>query len=248
MFARRPGARFNRGRVGGAVGVFNPASLALTAWWRGSYGGSPWVGTASAGASGSRNLTEAINPPAVGTAVNGFTPAAADGSNDILQNGTAIGTFLPTAAYFYWVLFYVDTINASSNAALASAFNNEALFSDSGGFIGCSLLTTGTKLQVWNFDTTGKGNEHSISTGAWTLVCARYDGVNIRSRVNSGSILSAASGAYDDGTAGLLVFRNFGVRFANSRILDLGMMASAETDARFTDIKTYVNARYALAL
>ena len=68
-----------------AVSTLDPATLALTGWWRGSYDGSgTWSGTASAGSSGTRSLVELTNKPSSGTAVNGFNPATFDGVNDKL--------------------------------------------------------------------------------------------------------------------------------------------------------------------
>lgn len=225
---------------------FNPATLSLTVWWRAAYASSPWVGVASAGGSGSRDGTEATNPPSTGATLNGRSPAVFDGTNDRLANATAMSTLAPTAAYFYWVLFYVDSIG--TNNALAAAYNNDALWSDTGGYIGASLTTSGgNKVQAWQYDGATKGNEHAISLSAWNLLCVRYDGTDVRSKLNSGSVSTAASGAYDDAT-GTLQLGQGGAAFANVRIADIGMMASAGSDARFDDIRSYVNSYHGLSL
>lgn len=232
-------------------GVFDPATLSLTGWWRASYSGSPWVGSTSTGTSGSRDLTEATNPPTTGSAVNGYTSVDFDGVNDLLTNATQLGTLLPTASYFWWVVFNVDTITGTSN--LASAYGNEGLFSDSFGYIGAAVAEPGAPgayvAQAWQYDVGGKGGEHPITLSSWNLLCCRYDGTTMHSKLNSGSIVTQASGTYDLSTGTLKAgVRYDGSRFFDGKILDIGMMPSAGSDALFDDIKSYINSRYALAL
>src|SRR5690606_13622046 len=111
----------------------------LTGFWRGSFSGSPWVGTASAGSSGTRDLTEATNPPSTGAAQNGYVPADFDGTNDVLGNATAMSTLLTASGYYYWALFELDAITGT--LADSSAFSNAAVWSDSGGFLGMHMTT-----------------------------------------------------------------------------------------------------------
>lgn len=234
--------------VGGAS-VFNPATLSLSGWWRGSYSASPWSGTASAGGSGSQSLSELSTPPAVGAAVNGFTPVSFDGVDDQLS-GASTSTFVSASAYFWWALFYSAATGGSN--AIAGAYLNPGLFSDSGGWLNAALRNNaGTEyVQVLHADSGRVGNEHAISLNTWNLVCARYDGSNIRSKLNSGSVVvSAAVGAVGNVAVTLYAGRNFdGSARMTGRILDFGFMSTAESDARFDDIKSYANARYALSL
>ena len=59
-------SRYGTSFGGIAASAFDPATLALTGWWRsGGYVSGTWTGIASAGTSGGRNLVEATNPPAV---------------------------------------------------------------------------------------------------------------------------------------------------------------------------------------
>ena len=231
-----------------SASVFDPATLSLTGWWRGSFSASPWVGTASAGSSGTRDLTEGTNAPASGSAVNGFNPADFDGTNDELSNATTMGTLLSASAWMAWVLFWADGIDTSN--ADATAYNNDALICDAGQFWGIHLRNTPT-VQIYQWDGAAKVNAHAISTGAWNLICARYDGTNLRSSLNGGAITSLAAGNITTTTHALKVGENAAgsPSYLDGKILDIGMMASAGSDANITtDIKAYVNSRYNLAL
>lgn len=221
-----------------------PASLSLTGWWRASYSGSPWVGTASAGSSGSRDLTEATNPPATGSALNGLTPADFDGVNDLLTNATTLTDYITASAYFGWVLFNADTVSGGS------AFNGPNIIADTGGFWGVAVFDLGGTPTVgpWHWDGGAKNALATISTGAWNLACWRYDGVDIRLKLNSGSIVTTAAGSVSTLTGTMEVGNGFSAIFIDGRVAEIGLMASAGTDALFDDIRSYVNTRYALSL
>jgi hypothetical protein len=234
--------------------VFNPAVMSLKGWWRGSYTGSPWAGTVSIGSSALRDLTEATNPPTPGVVggepVNGFAPAIFDGANDQLGNVSATSTFITASAYLWWALFYA-TANGGTSSGIGNAYTNPCLFANTSAFIGSSIFYNGSNnlIQVWHYDTDWRGNEHQISLNAWNLICCRFDGSNIRSSLNSGAVTATAAGNVGDLSNPIAVGRNYdgSARFTG-RLLELGFIDSAQTDARFTDIKSYVNSRYALSL
>ncbi len=236
------------GRSGKLSNYYDPAVLSLTAWWRASYTASPWVGTASAGSSGSKDATEATNPPSTGS-LNGRTTADFDATNDILTNATAFSSLGAAAAYFYWVLFYADAITGS--AAIATPYDNEALVTVNNGYWGASLSTNGSNhAQAWHWNGAVSGNPHPVATGAWNLLCARYDGSTVRSKLNSVAIVGSAAAANITNVAG--TFRmgqnhDGSVKF-NGQIADFGIMQTAGTDALFDDIKAYCNGYHGLAL
>lgn len=234
------------GRALKKTAAFDPSSLSLTGWWRASYTGSPWVGTASAGSSGSHDLSEATNPPSTGSAQNGFTPADFDGTNDQLANANAISTFISASAWFIWSVFWVDAINTNG----VNNWFNDSIINDSSSFWGLYLANApSNKIIVHQWDTAPKSNEHTISTGTYNLICARYDGTNLRSKLNSGSILSTASGNISDISGTVKVGRDAaGLSLMDGRILEIGIINSAESDSRFDDIISYVNNYYALSL
>ncbi len=232
----------SRGRQSALAG-FDPATLSLTGWWRGSYTSGNWAGTASAGTSGSKTLT-AANSPASGSALNGYTPVDLGGTN---QHFTQANALASVSAYFMWALVYIDAID-TANTIPGSPYLNDHIIGDSSGNWGLALTTSGgTAVQAWHYSSGNKGVTLPISTGQWTLVQARFDGSTIRGKINSGSVQTIAAGNVSSlGTT--YVGRSYGSTYVDGRIMDLGVMSTAGSDAQFDDIRSYVNNRYALSL
>ncbi len=223
---------------------YDPAGLPLTGWWRASYAGSPWTGTASAGSSGSKNLTEATNPPAAGTAVNGLTPAAFDGTNDRLANATAMSSIFTAAAGTFVVI-------AKTNAAAAPAagpYDDPTFFSDPAiGAVGLGWNTSGVRA----FLTDGSYKTATIAqgTGSWFMACMRWDSANLSLDINGGATTNVAAGAISNVTGTLRIGANYAAAaFLNGSILEVMTAASKLTDTDRNNIKSYFNARYALSL
>lgn len=245
------GYSFGAARSAKKAGGFDPATLTLTGWWRadGSTGyqnsTGTWDGVASAGGSGSRDLTEATNKPADGPALNGHTPPDFDGTNNREANATAISTMLSASAWRGWWLVNCDAIATNS----ATSYLNDCIMDDSGGFWGIFLRANGGSPLVYAYQWDGaeKKAQESISTGGWALIQARYDGTNIRLKVNSGSVQTAAAGNISTTTGTIRCGYNVTTAF-NGRMADIGLLASAGSDADFDDIRSYVNARYGLSL
>jgi hypothetical protein len=226
--------------------AFNRATLTLTGWWKGSYGGSPWVGSASAGTSGSRNLTEATNPPAAGAAQNGLTPADFDGTNDKLSNALTLDNFITNSAGSVWILFRPDT--AGTAAAAFSKHTQRGLLAQDGGSTTFSVThsTAGVALSI--YDTSQKEIEIACGIGAYHLAQVRWGGGNAELRVDNG-LWSTTACTGMTGTAGALVVgRNFFNQFFDGRILEVGIAASRLDDATFNNIKSAINSDFALSL
>jgi hypothetical protein len=228
---------------GGATPVFDPATMNLTIWSRAAYAGAPWGGVASAGTSGSRSLATGAGTPTAGATLNGLASADFDGTNQRFVNATAISTLLTASAWFAWALIYIDVADSAS----ANSFSNDCIVGDSGSFWGMFIHATGPKVQVYQYDGAVKNLEMAITTGAWNLVMARYDGTNIRGQINSTlAPTPTAAGNITTLTGTLAVGGR--AAFVDGRMADVGISPEAHSDARFTDIKAYVNSRYALSL
>jgi hypothetical protein len=228
------------------VSVFDPASLSLEGWWRADFAASPWTGTASAGGSGARNLTEATNPPAVGAAQNGKNPADFDGTNDLLGSATTFTTFAAAAAGSIWCLFYADT--SAADAGAGSRHDNEGLVAEEGGATALNLTFSAGGVSVSLYDGAFKEVITACGTGAYHLAQAKWNSTNLYLRIDSGSWVSIAAGALSGSAGGLVVGRNYDTKFLDGRILDVGMATSALSDGSFDSVKSYVNSRFALAL
>lgn len=224
-------------------GGFNPATLSLEGWWRPNYGGSPWSGTASAGGSGSRNLTEATNPPSAGTAINGLTPANFDGTNDKID-GAGWSTFVLNTAGSIIVLFNADTaalvsLGPFDNPGLVESNQGDGVcFSDSG--FGHSF-----------HDGTWHHNVVACATGGWHVGQCKWDASNSYVRVDSGSWTTLGHAGITDlsGTITRLgATYNLGA-FYDGRIAEAMMSKTAFADAVFTSlVSQYFNPTYGLSL
>lgn len=239
------------GRAGGSVAAaYDPAALALYGWWRGSYASSPWSGTASAGSSGSRTLSEASNPPSAGSTVNGYAPADFDGSNDYLSAAGTMGDYYTAATYSGWALVNLDAIGTNN----ANPYLNEHILAPSANARhGIALRSNGT-VWPWSYDTGSglyDGPTAAISTGAWQLVQWKREGGDLKVRVNESAwATNTRSNLHADFTTDVprIGFNPQNGTYISGKILDLALGIAAFSDDVFDDVLSYARARYALAL
>lgn len=228
--------------------VFDPATLPLTGWWRASFSGSPWAAVASAGTSGANgDLAEATTPPATGAAVNGHTPADFDGSDDKLSVATALTTFFSTTAWTIVVLFNADTAQAYG----ADEYDNESLLSTAGaGAAEIGMAFSSNGVSVWHVEGADwPGVTVACATGGWHLARAKYDGTNIKLSIDSGAYSPQAAGNVSTLAETLQVGVDWGgVQFFDGKIAEIMFADTALSDANLDNIKSYINARYALSL
>lgn len=223
---------------------FNPATLSLTSWFRANFTGSPWVGTASNGVSGSRSASGGA-PPSVGPLVNGLAPASFNGVNQILTYD-ALNTVFFGGVGSVWYLFnsaFAPPFNAAvsqNGNVLTDSANAETTFGlTSGGVTACILTGAGYKSSVI-----------PTGVGQWHLAQWKWDGTNLRGRVDSGAWTNTAAGLYVPTTPSAL---RMGESFAAANWYQ-GLLAEVATsnvvitDADFDNVKSYVNMTYNLTL
>jgi hypothetical protein len=236
---------------GGGGGAFDPATLALTGWWRASYAGSPWTPTASAGTSGANgNLTEATNPPATAVnAINSLDTADFDGTNDKLTGPNASALF-DAASWSAWVLFNADTAPADQGAAFR--YTNPTFFAEGGSaYLSMGFSSGGIHVAQYQVGVgTHKERVLACGTAAWHLAQARYDGVDLELRLDSGAWSSIASANLELSGSTAVVLGNPGFASApyDGDIAELAMSDVTLSDGDFDNVVSYVNSRYALAL
>lgn len=227
---------------------FNPATLSLTAWWRGSYAGSPWAGTPSVGTSGSRSLAEATFPPAVGPAVNGFTPANFDGTNDRIGGTATLGDVVNNNAGSCWVLFKADTAAAPfGTGSTAQPFEQPGIVCTNGsGYWIVSYNSDG--VIVATNDGSYKVIVLPASVGEWHLVQIRKTATHFEARIDGGSWTSVACGNIASLVHPIRMGCNYNAtRFFDGQILDAAFSEQIFSDADFDDVKGYVETRYGLS-
>lgn len=256
------GARNQRGFTNQAAsspaapgaGGFDPATLDLSLWVRGSYATSPWNGETSTGASASYDLTSSIGLiPGVGTASGGYNSADFDGTDDEISNTTVISTFLTSTAWSCWVLFWADAVPAQAGAV----YEDPALVAAINRYFGLHLGNDGVndQVKVYQSDSVGgvQENKFTISTGQWNLIQAKYDNANIRARLNSGSWVDVPSTyVFDLSSGGVVVGKNGGSpspdAWFNGKIMDLALSDTELSDSDMDNVKDYINSQYVLSL
>lgn len=240
---------------------FDPATLELSGWWRARPAGEvdegdpinvPFAGVASAGTSGSKSLAHVANDPIAGAAVNGFAPFNCAGKAKQLV-GDDMSTFVSPTGYTFVLLFKAN----SAGAPAANGYIEDAIVADTGGgaFFGCGFSTDGIEVYHFGTDlgTSYDGVVVPASTGAWHRVIARYDGTDLRVRVNGGSEATLAKGNIASDVGGAGNFLRFNDRFigdqdhgADAAYLEMMFALEAVSDDDADNIDAYLVARYGL--
>lgn len=239
------------GTSGGlAFTYWGASALLLYGWWQASYAGSPWGGSASAGSSGSRPLSEATNPPTVGTPVGGFNPASFDGVDDLLTAFGQGSDYYSAAAYSGWALVNL----VSSHTDSATAYLNDAILSAATSAAHGVTVRSSGLVQAFSYDTSSgliDGPTSAFSFGVPQLVQWKYDGTNLKIRVNGGAWTSSArsnlGAAWD--TQGMQYGKNpNSAPYLDGDALDLALTNVAISDADFDRIRAYMNQRYGVSV
>jgi len=229
-------------------GVFDPATLSLTGWWRASYTGAPWAPTASAGSSGANGDLVIGTAPANGTAQNSLTPADFNGTtHDLVNANDCLTTFGSFAAGTCWIVFLADSSVASVGAGVR--VEDTGIVVQDTGATGWGITHSDDGVCALLYDGAYQEVVVAASNGDYHMAFVRWDSTLIELGVDSGAMSTLAAGAVDGGSAGgLAVGRNYSAAFFDGRILEVGFTDTALTDADRVNIRSYVNSRYALAL
>jgi len=224
--------------------VFDPATLALSGWWRADYAGAPWAANASSGASlANGNLVTNGNDPAVGATQNGYAPADFDGTNDNLVNAVLDTTFWTTTAGSIVCLAYMDTAAAPTgntwddNTVIRNANSNQGLSFTTSGYTG------------YAYDGAYQSKAVACATGAYHLVMMTWDGADIGMTLDSAAETTAACGTLTMGADAINVGANQPATDGiDGRILELMTSRVKLSSTDYGNIKSYVNSRYILSL
>ena len=225
--------------------TFDPATLSLTAWWRANYAGLPWVGTASAGNSGTggtHDLSSAAGTPTAGAAQNGFTPADFDGSQRF--DGSVLSSYITAAAGTIVVLFIADTAAAAAGAPI----NNPGMVAEGSGYLNLGFSDAGVTA-AFN-DGAPKSITAAAAVSSYHLAKMVWNGATLAMAVDSNPTLPTAIACGSLGSVGpsLRIGKGIAATQFDGRILEIMMSDTALSDATFDGIRSYMNTRYALAL
>lgn len=244
----RGGPMFNAFYNAAAVaGPYNPATDALTGWWKPHYAGTPWVGSASVGTSGSNNLTGAP-PPNVGAGVGGWTPADFDGATTFLS-GAALSTFLGAGATAWRMAVLVNARTVVADPGAGSRFNAPCIASDTAAFFVIAVTNSGVSMEMADGVGAASTLTVAMSTASFHVVTAGYDGVNLWLRIDAGTPQTQAY-AVIGGTAANL---QIGANWNHAAIID-GIMGeihvqnSAPTLAWSNAVGAYLQSKFSQSL
>lgn len=166
------------------AGGLDLTTLAWSAWARAAFSGAPWVGTPSAGGSGSRSWVASGSGPSVGSTLNGLAGALFSGGQALQSSGYSIGD-LVGAAPSGWTFFAVFS-PSSLLAAGSPVFDRQQLLTETGGWMGVGLDADG--LVAWSANG-GSGNAivsttpAPVSVGTAQILVARWTGTHLQARV-----------------------------------------------------------------
>lgn len=224
---------------------FSPASLPMELWVKAPFAASPWTGNSSAGGSGSRNLSEATNPPSAGAALSGRATADFDGTNDRLV-GAAPLTFIDADEWSAIVLFKADTAAADVGATFRRL--NPALVAADNATWGVHFASDGVSL-THSDGVSSYERVVAANTANWHLAQAKLLGGDLSLRVDSGAwstLGSVPNGSFV--TAATNVGKNFTTTFYDGLIAEIMLSKTGFSADEFDDIKDYVNAWSGLSL
>ncbi len=241
------------GGSGTGTALYDPSVLNLAIWNRNYGGASPWAGTASAGSSGTRSLTEGTNPPAAGAALNGQGTASFNGTSSKIGIATFINSNAAnligastSAAYSGWAL-----VNVTALGTNGADYNNQCIVSTGPSAYFCVYLKSGSGGQVGvaNFDGAREVTPTAIGTGAWALVQWKLDSGTLKIRVNGGTRSTIAAGALSAPNGFQLGYQpNDSAHYYNGLIAEFALMGSTLSDAQEDNVKSYINGTYGLSL
>ncbi len=229
---------------------WDPSILSCTTLHQASFTGAPWVGKASAGTSLDRDLVIGTTP-AVGAAVNGYTPADFDGTNDNLDYQETLTTIFGGSSYSGVAFIKARTISTDSGAAGSNEFllgngSNVGVFLRSSGLVCAAHTDTTTNTRVatapytvntwkcvhWKVDLASVGSELKIGTGGTWGTGVACTGV--WTALNS-NVISLGSQSDDQ-------------QYFDGLVLEVGIMAgSAISDANLTKWRSCASCRYGIS-
>lgn len=242
-----------RGAQGFGSGL-NPASLGWTSWVRAPYGGAPWLGTASAGPSGSRSWAGGGSPPTVGTTLNGWAGARFSGAQALTASGFDLGGLLGAspAGWTFVTLFSPQSLLAAGSPV----FDRQQLLTDSGGWVGVSVDVNG--VAAWAGDGSA-GNvikataQVPLSLATPVVICARWTGTQLQCRVGKTGSMTAGQVAFGAmfspfstiATNNVFVGQTYAAaNFLDGTIWEHGVLPLALTDAQLDAVCAAIGSRY----
>lgn len=221
-------------RIG--TGVFNPATLSPSGWWRDYGGASPWVGQAGG------SLVSAAAPTA-GTPVNGVAPATFNGSTQSMASASAISTFLSASQFGLAYLVKHTAVPADAGTGLRYGSGRPVVSDGGGGYLHSGANVAGVFGGIYD---SGYKDAQAAATplNNWIAVFIKLVGGTLYVAANNGAYATASIADIDVVTGVLTVGSAYAAPFLQGDLLEVLTRATAWTDQERTDLYSYFKARY----
>lgn len=178
---------------------FDPASLPLDWWQAPDYPGVgvAWPGTASAGTSGAHS--DVASPGALaGAAVNGHVPISI-ALGDISRANETLDNYI-TATQFSGAIVFNASVAPPDSGAASRVLNAQLMAAESAVFFGVHFSASGVGTWMLSSFIGYVDNVFACATGVWACLQFKYDGVNLKTRLNGGAWTTQAVASGFNGT------------------------------------------------
>lgn len=223
-----------------AAVAFDPATLPLTLYLT-DFAGLPWVGTASAGTSGSHNLVTNGVDPTVGASF-GTHPSADFNGAQYIKTDVVMSAILSASAYSLQFIAEFDTAGAT-NAAI---YSEPGIFANTSSYVNVSYTTSGVRAGR-NTGADELTAYIALATSTKACIQMKYDGTNIKCRVNGGAWQSVAAANVTDLTVIGVCGVNYALTiFVDGRIAQVLASDTALSDATMDQLYAHAQANFAV--
>jgi hypothetical protein len=221
--------------------AFSPLALSPSVWLRADLGvthASNAVATWADQSGNGRSFTQGTSANRPTLQASGGPGGVAcidfDGTDDFVT-GPVLNTGVITAAAFtLFVVFKADAID--TNVADGTAYNNDLVAGDSGGYHGLHLRSV-PEAAFLNYDTGGKVVARALSTGTWYAAEARHESGTLYARTNATAEASIVSGNTGALTGSARLGRSFGAAHFDGQIAEVLWWARALTLPERTQVR-----------
>lgn len=155
-----------------------------------------------------------------------------DGTDDNIVGSTALSVLMSNSTGYIICSFVLDAV--STNAA--NIYDNDAVFSDTGNFIGVFLKNNAGTVTLAGYNWDGNADSpaaHSVTIGTAYVVEWRHEGGTFYTRVNKGTWNSVASGNTSTVTGGIVLGAEIsggGQNFTDMKIVDFATLSAVPDD------------------
>lgn len=163
-----------------------------------------------------------------------------DGTDDNIGGTTQLSVLMSNSTGYIICSFVLDAV--STNAA--NIYDNDAVFSDSGNFVGVFLKNNAGAVTLAGYNWDGNADSptaHSVTIGTAYVVEWRHEGGTFYTRVNKGAWNSVASGNTSTMTGGIILGAEVsgGVQnFTDMKIVDFATLSTVPDDTTKDSLAT----------